>query len=77
MTLVLQSFRKKKKEENEMELKVGDRVEIIGKNGVAVAKGTIYNINEFRESSMKYAVNVDGYKEDVLFFGESQLVKIN
>jgi len=60
-----------------LELKVGDRVEIIGKNGVAVAKGTIYNINEFRESSMKYAVNVDGYKEDVLFFGESQLVKIN
>ncbi len=35
-----------------MELKVGDRVEIIGKNGVAVAKGTIYYINEFRESSM-------------------------
>lgn len=53
-------------------MKVGDRVEILGKNGSIIGEGTIYNINEFREPSMIYAVDVDGYG-DVLFFGESQL----
>lgn len=53
-------------------MKVGDRVEILGKNGSIIGEGTIYNINEFREPSMIYAVDVDGM-EDVLFFGESQL----
>lgn len=54
-------------------MKVGDRVEILGKDGNVIGEGTIYNINEFREPSMIYAVDVDGYAEDVLFFGESQL----
>lgn len=54
-------------------MKVGNRVEILGKDGNVIGEGTIYNINEFREQSMIYAVNVDGYMEDVLFFGESQL----
>lgn len=54
-------------------MKVGDRVEILGKYGNVIGEGTIYNINEFREPSMIYAVDVDRYIEDVLFFGESQL----
>lgn len=54
-------------------MKVGDRVEILGKDDNLIGEGTIYNINEFREPSMIYAVDVDGYTEDVLFFGESQL----
>jgi hypothetical protein len=54
-------------------MKVGDRVEILGKNGSIIGEGTIYNINEFREPSMIYAVDVDGYTKDILFFGESQL----
>jgi ribosomal protein S28E/S33 len=58
-----------------MELQVRDRVLIINTNGNPVAKGTIVNINEFREPSQMYAVDVDGYEADVLFFGKSQLVK--
>lgn len=54
-------------------MKVGDRVEILDENGNVIGEGTIYNINEFREPSMIYAVDVDGYDEDVLFFGEWQL----
>lgn len=60
-----------------MELKVRDSVTIINKNGNPVAEGIIVNINEFREPSMMYAVDVDGYEADVLFFGESQLIKKN
>lgn len=57
-----------------MELKVRDRVIILDKNGIAKAEGTIVNINDFREPSMKYAVDVDGYTEDFLFFGEERLL---
>lgn len=60
-----------------MELKVRDRVTIIGASGSLVAVGTIININDFREPSQKYAVDVDSYEDDVLFFGESQLAKID
>lgn len=58
-----------------MSLQVRDRVSIIV-NGNRVAKGTVVNINEYREPSMMYAVDVDGYADDVLFFGIEQLVKI-
>ena len=58
-----------------MKLKVNDKVAIVDENGSKLAEGVIANINDFREPSMKYAVDVDGY-EDVLFFGESQLVLI-
>lgn len=60
-----------------MKLKVRDKVTIIDINGKSLAKGTIVNINDFREPSQKYAVDVVGYTEDVLFFGESQLIKIS
>lgn len=55
------------------EIQVEDRVKIVDKDGNVIAKGTVYNINEFREPSMIYAVDVDGYSDDVLFFGEQQL----
>lgn len=58
-----------------MELKVRDRVIIIDSVGSPLGEGTIVNINDFREPSLKYAVDVDGYSQDVLFFGERQLVK--
>lgn len=54
-------------------MKVRDRVEILDENNNVVGEGIIYNINKLREPSMIYAVDVDGYNEDVLFFGEWQL----
>jgi hypothetical protein len=56
-------------------LKVEDKVTIIDIDGNPISEGTIININDFREPSQMYAVDVDGYTEDVLFFGETQLVK--
>lgn len=56
-----------------MELKVKDKVVIIDVSGSPVAEGIIININDFREPSQKYAVDVNGYEDDVMFFGESQL----
>ena len=54
---------------------VGDQVTIIDNNKNLVAEGKIYNVNEFREPSQMYAVDVKGY-EDLLFLGESNLQKI-
>ena len=54
---------------------VGDKVSIIDNNKKLVAEGKICNINEFREPSQMYAVDVKGY-EDLLFLGESNLQKI-
>ena len=51
-------------------MKVKDRVVIIDDKGNQLAEGVIININEYREPSAMYAVIVDGYDEDVLFFGE-------
>ena len=59
-----------------MSLQAMDRVKIIGNEGRELAKGTIYNVNDYREPSHKYAVHIDGYTEDVLFFGDNALVKI-
>lgn len=63
--------------DDEVELKVKDRVSIINEKGEVLSTGKIYNINDFREPSMEYAVDVDGYNEDVLFFGRWQLIKID
>jgi hypothetical protein len=57
-------------------LEVKDRVLIFNNNGEAVALGTIVNINHFREESQVYAVHVDTYDEDVLFYSKSQLQKV-
>ncbi len=57
-------------------IKVKDRVEILDTDGNGLANGTVVNINEFRELSMMYAVDVDGYSADVLFFGEGELRKL-
>ena len=59
-----------------MILKVRDRVKITDSNGVELAMGTIVNVNDCREPSMKYAVVVDGYSEDVLFLGGNKLIKM-
>lgn len=58
-----------------MGFQVSDRVLITDENGSPVAEGTIVNVNDFREPSLKYAVDVDGYMDDVLFFGDSKLKK--
>jgi len=58
-----------------MSLKARDSVWITDSAGMKIAGGTIVNVNDFREPEMKYAVDVDGYKEDVLFFGEDRLIK--
>lgn len=57
-------------------LKVGDRVEIRNNKGIFIGKGTIANINDFREPIMKYAVKADFYKSDFVFAGEGHLKKI-
>lgn len=59
-----------------MNLEVRDKVSIVDSKGKSLAQGVIININDFREPSMMYAVDVDDY-EDVLFFGESHLVKMS
>ncbi|MDM5370563.1 hypothetical protein QUF96_03090 [Bacillus bombysepticus] len=41
-----------------MKLKVNDKVTIVDENEKKLAEGVIYNINDFREPSMKYAVDV-------------------
>lgn len=40
-----------------------------------MGEGTIVSVNDFREPRAKYAVDVDGYEEDLLFFSVEQLVK--
>ena len=51
------------------ELKVGDKVELKSKH-----IGTIVNINEFREPSMKYAIDIKGFR-DVAFVGEEVIAR--
>jgi len=48
---------------------------ITDSTGMEVAEGTIINVNDFREPELKFAVDVEGYTEDVLFFGEDSLIK--
>lgn len=49
-------------------MKVGDRVLICG-----TFKGTIINISDYREPALKYAVDVDNYKDDLVFVSEQAL----
>lgn len=37
--------------------------------------GTVVNVSDYREPSMKYAVDLDDYKEDLVFVPASALVK--
>ncbi|QOV08395.1 hypothetical protein Kirov_196 [Bacillus phage Kirov] len=55
-----------------MAFKVRDKVEVLNRKGKKVAEGVIYNINDFREPSLKYAVDVEGFS-DFVFVGEEQL----
>lgn len=48
--------------------KIHDRVLVKGK-----FHGTICNINDYREPTQKYAIDLDEYKEDVVFCGEEDL----
>lgn len=53
----------------EEELKVGDKVELKSKH-----IGTIVNINEFREPSMKYGIDIKGFN-DIAFLGEEAILR--
>lgn len=57
-------------------LRVRDRVTVLNNQGVSVGEGTIVNINDYREPNAKYAVDTDFYKEDFLFVGEQNLMKV-
>lgn len=56
-------------------LKVRDIVEIINDESLVVATGVVVNVNDFREPSMKYAVEVVGY-DDCVFIGDNNIRKI-
>jgi hypothetical protein len=57
-----------------MTLKVHDRVTINDSEGNPIAKGIIININEYREPSLMYAVEVEGY-DGYVFVGKNNLMK--
>ena len=48
--------------------KVGDRVIVLAK-----FHGSIVNISDYREPSMKYCIDLDEYKDDYVFVGEKEL----
>lgn len=54
-------------------IEVHDRVAIYNNQKRATSLGTVVSVNEFRPPEQKYAVDVDGYDDDVLFFGEEDL----
>lgn len=56
-----------------MKLKVGDYVRIVDNLGKQFI-GEIYNINDFREPSMKYAVDCQIFN-DYAFVGEERILK--
>ena len=55
---------------------VGDRVEVFDEKHGKIGKGTIVNINKFREPDMMYAIDLNHFKEDYIFVGKENLVKI-
>ena len=63
--------------DRDRELEVHDRVSIIDASGNILANGTVYNVNHFREPSMVYAIDVDGYSDDVVFLGRERLVLLD
>lgn len=52
--------------------KVKDKVKITNSQGTFIGEGIIVNINDFREPSQKYAVEVDFY-HDFIFAGNEHL----
>lgn len=44
--------------------------------GGEILTGVIYNVNEFREPSMLYAVDGDRMNDDFFFIGEDDIVEI-
>lgn len=50
---------------------VGDSVYVLDNLGNRIF-GKVYNINDFREPDMKYAILVEGY-DDLLFFGGDRI----
>lgn len=61
-------------EKNE-NFKVNDRVYLIDNKGNKWI-GTIININEYREPSKKYCIDLDDYKKDYLFVGIENIEKV-
>ncbi|KGR88844.1 hypothetical protein [Lysinibacillus boronitolerans] len=57
-----------------MDIKMMDEVTIIDSDGQEIARGTVANINKYREPDTKYAIYVDGYS-DLVFVGKDQLQK--
>lgn len=53
------------------EYKLNERVLVKGEY-----LGNIVSINDFREESMRYAIKLDVYKEDVVFVGEKDMQKV-
>lgn len=44
--------------------------------GKEVLTGVIYNVNEYREPSMLYAVDGDRMNDDFFFIGEDDIVEV-
>ena len=44
--------------------------------GKEVLTGVIYNVNEYREPSMLYAVDSDRMNDDFFFIGEDDIVEV-
>lgn len=57
-----------------VELKVGDRVKVEDVYGNQ-HKGIVYNINNCRPDNMRYAIDLDEYKDDLVFVSLEQLTK--
>lgn len=53
-------------------MKVNDRVLVKDNKGTKWL-GTIININNYREPSMQYCVDLDDYAEDYVFVGEDDI----
>lgn len=53
-------------------MKVKDRVLVKDKQGNKWL-GTIININDYREPSMRYCVDLDKYDKDYVFVGEDDI----
>ena len=55
-------------------LKIKTRVKF--NYGKEVLTGVIYNVNEFREPSMLYAVDGDRMNDDFFFIGEDDIIEV-
>lgn len=55
-------------------LKINTRIRF--KYGTEILTGVIYNVNEFREPSMLYAVDGDRMNDDFFFIGEDDIVEV-